>query len=60
MIAQATGPEEVAEQLLEAGREDRFYVLGHADFDDAIQDRLTTVLSGGAPKRGAAASHPQR
>ena len=48
-MAQATAPDEIAEQLIEAVRDDRFYVLTHADFDDAIRDRTKAILTGGAP-----------
>lgn len=50
VVDQGTPPSEIAEQVLQAIREERFYILPHTDFDGLIRDRVENVL---------ARTHPQ-
>jgi NAD(P)-dependent dehydrogenase (short-subunit alcohol dehydrogenase family) len=42
-------PVEVAEQVLQAIREERFYVLPHPEYDDLIRSRTEAILARGNP-----------
>jgi hypothetical protein len=47
----ATGmaPSEVARQVFEAIRDERFYVLTHPEHNDVIRGRVDAVVGGGTP-----------
>jgi hypothetical protein len=42
-------PEQVAENVLDAIRERRFYILPHPEFKTQIAQRAETIVSGTAP-----------
>jgi NAD(P)-dependent dehydrogenase (short-subunit alcohol dehydrogenase family) len=42
-------PTEIAEQVFGAIREERFYILPHADYDDQIRERTESILARGNP-----------
>jgi short-subunit dehydrogenase len=45
MLAAGVAPDRVAEHVLAAVHEERFYVLTHPEFDAAIQTRMENVLA---------------
>ena len=49
LIAHGIAPEAVAEQTVRAVREDRFYVLTHAEMVPAVRRRAEEIVSGRAP-----------
>jgi hypothetical protein len=42
-------PSEVARQVVEAIRDERFYVLTHPEHNEQIRARVDAVVGGGAP-----------
>jgi NAD(P)-dependent dehydrogenase (short-subunit alcohol dehydrogenase family) len=48
-LADGMPPAEVADQLIEAIREDRLYVLTDHDWDEQIRERTTSILAGTNP-----------
>jgi NAD(P)-dependent dehydrogenase (short-subunit alcohol dehydrogenase family) len=49
-LERGTDPGEVARQVLEAIREDRFYVITHDEFEDYIERRMKNILSSKNPE----------
>ena len=43
-------PSEIADHVLQALREERFYVLPHTDFDDLVRDRMENILARTHPR----------
>ena len=43
-------PSEVADHVLDAIREERFYILPHTEFDDLVRERLENVLARTQPR----------
>lgn len=49
MVAKGLDPRDVGETVLQAVREERFYVLTHPHWNNMIQHRLENILGGRAP-----------
>ena len=49
MLARGKQPAEVADVVFESIREDRFYILPHPAWDDAVRGRVEHVLARAAP-----------
>jgi NAD(P)-dependent dehydrogenase (short-subunit alcohol dehydrogenase family) len=49
LISTGLDPTEVARQVLEAVREERFYILTHPDMKPSIQKRMDDILEGRTP-----------
>ena len=50
IVEQGTPPSEIAEQVLGAIREERFYILPHDEFDGLIRERMENVLARTHPR----------
>ena len=49
MLVNGTPPAEIAEQVVRAIREERFYILPHDEFDDQLRARTEAILARGNP-----------
>ena len=49
MLAGGKAPAEIAETVVQAIREERFYILPHPAWDDTVRSRVEHVLARGAP-----------
>lgn len=49
VLKQGKSPADVAELVFESIREERFYILPHAGWDDAVRGRVEAILARGAP-----------